>query len=415
MPLKLVGDYAARKDNQPLGENVGGFLHKTMRIAGSGIYRYHRSEASLFGLDPSKLPGDQAFFNIYRPPEVLKKHKDMFARVPLITGRHVQVTLENAKELTVGWVGDTVDVETDPQDGELYLYTTGTIISGDGVRAYQESGQLSVGYVPTAHWESGTHRGEKYDAILDSFRDINHLLLCKEARGGPQIMVMDSLDSLSPLEKFIESRGGTKVGVFEKIFGSRKSAVVGDARIPVLLQSIAVGADPKTQVDAIKALVGDAKTDVQKEFYSFLDELGQSKEESLETRAKAVDIVSSFYFTKIAVAGDSAGEPDKDKGADVDASDDKSVGKDKDVGEDGEKDDKKDDKKPSAGDSAVIEAINKMGETIVSAISELKKPVAGDSAVKENDVAIGAMRALVGGDASPTKKASTDDFLKTIL
>ena len=426
MGIKLVGDYAVRTDNKPLGENVGGFLHKTMRIAGSGIYRYHRSEAELFGLDPSKLPGDQMFFNIYRPPEVLKKHKDMFARVPLITGRHVQVTLENAKELAVGWVGDTVDVEMDKEDGELYLYTTGTIVAGDGVRAYEESGQLSVGYVPSAHWESGVHKGEKYDAVLDSFRDVNHILLCKEARGGPQIMVMDSLDSLSPLEKFIESRGGTKVGILSKIFGSQKAAMVGDARVPVLLQSIAVGADPKTQVDTIKALVGDAKTDVQKEFHSFLDELAQCKEEAPETKARAVEIVSKFYTEK--VAGDSSdGAPDKDKGEGVDdkaksgsagkaeETDDKAAGdetpEEKEAREKKEADDKAAKDKASAGDSnaAVLEAV----KALAAEVAELKKPKV--AAVVGNEQAVDSMRVLVGGDSAPDKKVSSDAFIKSIL
>lgn len=417
MGLRLVGDYAVKKDNQPKGENVGGFLHKTMRIAGSGLYRYHRSEASLFGLDPKGLAGDQTFFNIYRPPKVLTEHKDMFARIPLITGRHTQVTLDNAKELSVGWVGDTVETEIDAEDGELYLYATGTIVAGDGVRAYEESGQLSVGYVPSAHWETGTHKGEKYEAVLDSFKDVNHLLLCKEARGGPQIMVMDSLDSLSPLEKFIESRGGTKVGVLEKIFGSRKAvSVAGDARVPVLLQSIAIGADPKTQVDAIKALVGDAKTDVQKEFHSFLDELSSCKDESPETKTKAVNIVSSYYLEKI--AGDSSGLPERGEG-DKPTDSKGSTGKEKEVGEkegagDADEEEKKEDDdkkdKESAGDSnaAVLAAI----AHLQSEIAELKKPAV--TPVRENQEAIGAMRVLLGGD-SASGKTSVDDFIKSIL
>ncbi len=418
MGLRLVGDYAVRRDNQPLGENVGGFLHKTLRLAGSGIYRYHRSEAPLFGLDLATLPGDQLFFNLYRAPDVLKKNKDMFARVPLIVGRHVQVTLDNAKELSVGWVGDSVDAEIDPKDGELYLYSTGTIITGDGVKAYEESGQLSPGYIPIAHWESGVHKGEKYDAVLDGFRDVNHLLLCKEARGGPQIMVMDSLDSLSPLEKFIESRGGTKVSMLKRIFGSRNIAAAGDARVPVLLQSIAIGADPKTQVDAIREIVGDAKTDVQKEFHAFLDELSVCKDESPETKKKAVEIVSSFYLDKLSVAGDAAGNPDKDKGADVDDKADKGgTGKDKDPDDKpaGDEDPEADEavKKASAGDSnaAVIEAIAQMGKTIVSAITELKKP---EAPVRENQDAVGSMRALVGGDSTDTR-VSSDEFIRNIF
>lgn len=424
----LVGDYAVRKDNQPLGENIGGFLHKTLRIAGSGIYRYHRSEAELFGLDIKQLPGDQLFFNLYRSPEVLKKHKDMFARVPIITGRHVQVTLENAKELSVGWVGDSVDAEIDPKDGELYLYSTGTIVAGDGVEAYKQSGQLSPGYVPSAHWETGEHRGEKYDAVLDGFNDVNHLLLCKEARGGPQIMVMDSLDSFSPLEKFVESHGGNKVSVLKKIFGSRKAAVVGDARVPVLLQSIAVGADPKVQVDAIRSLIGDAKTDVQKEFNSFLDELAQCKDETAETKAKAVDIVTSFYLEKVAVAGDSAGgAPDKDSGADGKPKEG-DTGKEKDGADDTAGDSETDEekkareekeaaekaRKASAGDSnaALFEAVNKLS----AEVAELKKPKAEQPAkVLENPEAVGTMRALIGGDSASDKRTSSDEFMKSIL
>lgn len=425
--LQIAGDYAVRKDNQPKGENIGGFLHKTMRIAGSGIYKYHRSEAPLFGLDPSHLPAGQMYFNIYRPPEVLKKHKDMFARVPLITGKHVQVTSDNAKELTVGWVGDTVDWEIDPNDGELYLYTTGTIIAGDGIRAYEESGQLSVGYVPTAHWESGTHRGEKYDAVLDSFRDVNHILLCREARGGPQIMVMDSLDSISPLEKFIESYGGNKVTVFQKIFGSRASntPVAGDARVPVLLQSIAAGADPEKQVKAIREIVGDAKTDVQKEFHSYLDELAACKDEAPEVKAKAIEIVEEFYKTKI--AGD-AMSPDKDKGSKVDDKPADSTGKEKTAGEDDDKEDeeededekekekkKKEKEKLAAGDAFPVNSILETLESINKRLESLEKT--RKPTISENPEAIGALRVLIGGDSadSSKKRTSSDEFLRSIL
>ena len=279
--------------------------------------------------------------------------------------------------------------------------------------------------MPSAHWEKGEHKGEKYDAVLDSFKDVNHLLLCDEARGGPQIMVMDSLDSLSPLEKFIESRGGTKVSVLTKIFGSRKSVVVGDARVPVLLQSIAVGADPKTQVDAIKALVGDAKSDVQKEFHSFLDELAICKDEDPATKARAVDIVSQFYTEKIAVAGDSSdGAPDKDKGDKVDdKSKDGSSGKEKDsedaagdeTPEEKEAREKKeaaDKNKEAAGDSnaAVLEAL----KALTAEVAELKKPKT-QIGVRENVEAVDSMRVLVGGDSASSRKASSDDFIKSIL
>ena len=216
------------------------------------------------------------------------------------------------------------------------------------------------------------------------------------------------------------------MGILSKIFGSQKAAMVGDARVPVLLQSIAVGADPKTQVDTIKALVGDAKTDVQKEFHSFLDELAQCKEEAPETKARAVEIVSRFYTEK--VAGDSSdGAPDKDKGEGVDdkakpgsagkaeETDDKAAGdetpEEKEAREKKEADDKAAKDKASAGDSnvAVLEAV----KALAAEIAELKKPKV--AAVVGNEQAVDSMRVLVGGDSAPDKKVSSDAFIKSIL
>lgn len=143
--MKLVGDMAI-KNLTPPGTNIGHRIIKNMRICGSGIYTYHKSELPLFGLDMSKAPADlPVMVNMYRPPEVLVGHKDMFARIPIITGRHIAVTPDNAKQLTVGMVGDTVQSEVDPKDGETYLYTTGTIVAGDGIDMYEHYGQLSVG------------------------------------------------------------------------------------------------------------------------------------------------------------------------------------------------------------------------------------------------------------------------------
>ena len=201
--MKIIGDMAI-KDLTPKSTNIGDRIVKNMRICGSGIYTYARSEAKLLHLDP--VPPEYAnleFINVYRPPEVLEKYKSYFARVPIITGHHVKVDRDNAHDLVVGMVGDTVDSEVDKDDGETYLYTTGTIVAGDGVDAYERYGQLSVGYDPIMKWQKGVHNGVEYQAVLEGFNDVNHLLICKVARGGPQCMVMDSLDELSPLERFI--------------------------------------------------------------------------------------------------------------------------------------------------------------------------------------------------------------------
>lgn len=301
MNNRIIGDMAV-KDLSPKDTNVGHRIIKNMRICGSGIYKYASSEAEVLGLTPvPEKYKNLDVINVYRPPEVLKRNKDLFARIPIITGHHVLVDETNAKQLTVGMVGDTV-LDGIESDCETYLYTTGTIVAGDGIQAYEDYGQLSVGYIPTMKWEEGVHRGEAYQAVLTGFECINHLLICKVARGGPQCMVMDSM---SPLERFIinnSNNGGTEMGIFTKIFGSKK--VAGDSSVvSALLQSIAVGADPATQVAKVKAIVGDSDP----VFNGYLDELSAAKEEKPEILAKAVNIVDAYYRDHL--AGDEKPEP----------------------------------------------------------------------------------------------------------
>lgn len=293
----ILGDMPI-KDLSPKTTNIGGRIVKNMRICGSGIYTYNISEADLLGLlpIPKEFEGLE-WINVYRPAEVLIKNKDKFARVPIITGHHIVVNRENSMDLVVGMVGDTVNYEKDEKDGETYLYTTGTITAERGIEAYEKFGQLSVGYDPVMKWKKGEHNGVTYHAVLEGFNDINHLLICECARGGPQCMVMDSLDGTSSLEKFIiKHKGERYMGVFSKIFGSKVKPLAGDSRlVSELLQSIAIGADPEVQVKKIKEIVGDSN----KEFTGYLDELSKAKGESQENIQKAVGIVDEFYKTSV--------------------------------------------------------------------------------------------------------------------
>ena len=243
----IAGDFAI-KDLTPKTTNIGERLVKNLRICGSGIYTYHKSEVPLLNLGPiPERYKDLEYINVYRSPDVLKSSKEMFARIPIITGHHIKIDRDNAKQFTVGMVGDSVNAEVDSGDGETYLYTTGTIVAGDGVRAYEQYGQLSVGYDPIMEWckEPGNHNGTAYQAVLKGFNDVNHLLICKVARGGPQCMVMDSLDDKTPLQRFVaQHHGGIYMGVFQKIFGKNApKQTAGDAVVTAMLQSIALGAD----------------------------------------------------------------------------------------------------------------------------------------------------------------------------
>lgn len=255
--------------------------------------------------DVDKYIGDAQYFNVFRPPQVLIDNREKFARVPIITGAHQVVHRENAKQLTVGLVGDTVDYEVDKDDGETYLYTTGTIIAGDGVDAYNDFGQLSVGYDPVVQWAGGEHNGVPYHATLMGFKDVNHLLICKTARGGPQCMIMDSLDN-SP----VKNKDGGHMNFFKKIFGSKPKQVVGDSGVvPVLLQSLAKGGDPKVQVPIIRSIVGDGDA-VWNEYLDELEAADLTKVD-MKTLGDAVDVVQEYYMNHI--VGDT-GNPDPDEG-----------------------------------------------------------------------------------------------------
>lgn len=424
--MKILAGDMAIKDLTPKSTNIGDRIVKNMRICGSGIYTYARAEAKLLHLDP--VPEEYAnleYINVFRPPEVLNKYKDYFARVPIITGHHVKVDRNNAHDLVVGMVGDSVESEVDKDDGETYLYTTGTIVAGDGVDAYERYGQLSVGYDPIMKWKKGVHNGVEYQAELVGFNDVNHLLICKVARGGPQCMVMDSLDELSPLERFIyqNQNGGERMSVFSKIFGSASKKVAGDEGrilVPVYLDSIAAGADPKIQVEKIRAIVGDSN----EEFKGFLDELAMAGDEKPEVITKAVNIVKKYYAENM--AGDEKEVVVKKDGDDknVEVKKDGKETKDIEVKKDGDKKDvtvkeagdEDKDKKP-AGDGCMgklsgdeIDAIAQKTAAIMLAAqakAHEESNTAGDEQTEPPAMPL-------AGDTGASDGKTSDDFMKEI-
>lgn len=420
--MKIIGDMAI-KDLTPKSTNIGDRIVKNMRICGSGIYTYARREAHLLHLDP--VPAEFAnleYINVYRPPEVLEKFKSYFARVPIITGHHVKVDRQNAKDLVVGMVGDTVESEVDKDDGETYLYTTGTIVAGDGVDAYERYGQLSVGYDPVMKWKKGIHNGVEYQAELVGFNDVNHLLICKVARGGPQCMVMDSLDELSPLEKFIyqKSNGGTKMGIFAKIFGSQQKVAGDEGRslVPVYLDSIALGAEPKAQVQKIRAIVGDSDTT----FNEYLGELEMAGDEKPEVVRKAVDIVTAYYKEHLAgdektvtvEKKDEGGKEEKNVEVKKDGKETKDIKVEKEGGEKKvEVKEAGDEDKKSAGDGCMgklsgdeLDAIaDKVAARMLAAQSKEQPKTAGDEGSE--------LETPLGGDTAPTGLTS-DNLMKEI-
>lgn len=213
------------------------------------------------------------------------------------------------------------------------------------------------------------------------------------------------------------------MSVFSKIFGSASKKVAGDEGrilVPVYLDSIAAGADPKVQVEKIKAIVGDSND----EFNGFLDELAMAGDEKPEVIVKAVNIVKNYYNEKM--AGDEKEVIVKKDGDDknVEVKKDGKETKDVEVKKDGDKKevkvkeagDESKDKKPEAGDGCMgklsgdeIDAIAQKTAAIMLAAQAkaTPKPSAGD----ENPEELGMPMA---GD-SGASGTSSDDIMKEIF
>lgn len=406
---QLFGDMAI-KDLSPKDANSGGRIIKNMRICGSGLYEYHVSEAPLMGLTiPEDYHGDT--FKIFRSPEVLEQNKELYARVPIITGHHVRVNTSNAKQLAVGMIGDTVNTEVG-DDGELYLYTTGTIITGDGIDAYERFGELSVGYDPIVEWSEGEYKGQHYQAVLKGFNEINHVLICKTARGGHQCMIMDSLEVFEKAKQAEKPKdnGGKAMGIFKKIFGAPSKKMTGDsAVVSALLQSIKVGADAKTQVSHVKELIGDSADETLKGYFEDLcgDDVAQADKETL---CKAIDVVDNYCKSLL---GDEVAHPSKD-----DAKKEESAGDGSDCNtveppagdEEPKKDEKKDGEapKPSTGDSIDYDRII---NGVVEKLSA-KKAEEEPSKLAGDEMEVSRLQTLLAGDEKT--EVTSDEVVKGI-
>lgn len=414
----MFGDMAI-KDLSPKDANSSGRIIKNLRICGSGLYEYHVSEAPLMGLTvPSDYAGDT--FKIYRSAEVLEQNKDLYTRVPIITGHHVRVNTSNAKQLAVGMVGDTVNTEVG-EDGELYLYTTGTIITGDGIEAYEKYGELSVGYDPIVEWQPGFYKNQPYQAVLKGFNEINHLLICKQARGGHQCMIMDSVDN-SPLEHqnkttiFNNINGGRPMEIFKKIFGkpTPKTSINGDAKVAsALLQSIKVGADCKTQVLAVQKMVGDSADETLKGYFEDLtgDEVARATKEDI---AKAVDVVDA-YVQKLFGDEAKAEEPKAKETGDTETCNGAECHKEEKKAEVGDAESKAEEPKAeekSNGDSIDYDKLASMVAAKLkpeASKSEEPKALSGDEVMETS-----RMTALLAGDSTDKVEVSSDTLMKSI-
>lgn len=106
------------------------------------------------------------------------------------------VTAENAKELSVGFTGDSIRVDGRWVRASMSVVDGNAILEIDRGRARQ----LSVGYTATVIEEKGTYDGEPYDYRQRNIRG-NHIAIVQTARAGASAsLVLDADDAISVVE-----------------------------------------------------------------------------------------------------------------------------------------------------------------------------------------------------------------------
>jgi hypothetical protein len=167
---------------------VIGRLEKNVIIARSGVYKYE--PAALAGLNPSGEPPNgydsREYFNVYRPAVVLMKAAEKFTKLPLIKEHQAMIDGKNFRDYALGWTGDSAEIVPMPGSDEVGISSTVNLIDDDAIHFYDEGNRdVSPGYNATFKWADGVSPdGEKYDIIMDSVIDVNHLAFTICGRGG---------------------------------------------------------------------------------------------------------------------------------------------------------------------------------------------------------------------------------------
>lgn len=160
-----------------------GHLLATARVArANNIQDYMPAEIGL----PPKADGTP--YRIFRPAD------QVFARDAVESAAHRPITIDhpaedvsaaNWKRLAVGDTGGEV-----LRDGE-FLRLPIMVMDADGVKAASSTHQeFSLGYKAELDMTPGTFGDQAFDGSMKDIR-INHLALCRAARGGAELRIVD--------------------------------------------------------------------------------------------------------------------------------------------------------------------------------------------------------------------------------
>lgn len=174
-----------------------GCLVADVKAARVGIQQYTGRE-----VDPDNAHGlrDKAIVNVYRP------ENEVFSRDSMASyaGAHftvdhppVMVDADNWRTYGRGEVNGDI-----ARDGEAIRVPI-IVRDASAVKAASTTHkQLSAGYSCSLDFTPGEFRGETYDAIQRDIR-INHIAAVRNARGGPELRIVDERIQEPPMNKKI--------------------------------------------------------------------------------------------------------------------------------------------------------------------------------------------------------------------
>jgi len=148
-------------------EDKDGFLEGSAVVTRTGVFKYLNADGSTRG-------------ELRHPSDVFKADStDSLKMIPMTLDHPSSlVTPENSKQLSVGFVGENVKIDSNT------VSVSFKITDKRAIKAVQDGkNQLSLGYEVEEILESGEWEGERYD-LKQTQIEYNHLAIVDNARAG---------------------------------------------------------------------------------------------------------------------------------------------------------------------------------------------------------------------------------------
>ena len=164
-----------------------GFIKARAVVTRTGVFLYKNGDGTIRK-------------ELRHPDDVLVEDSlNSMKMVPVVNGHPSErlVSSENARRLSVGYTGETVEIEMPYVVANILITDKATV---EEIKDKKKN-ELSLGYTVDLIPDSGTYHGEPYEYRQTNIR-YNHLALVDQARAGPQARI--SLDGDDAEEIFKE-------------------------------------------------------------------------------------------------------------------------------------------------------------------------------------------------------------------